>query len=246
MTALLTFAYDYPTFLLAALGVGIAGGSFSVGVAYVAKWYPKEKQGTALGIFGAGNVGAAVTKFVAPFIMVAYGWKTVAHVWAAVLAIMAVVFFLFTKDDPDLARRRATGQKPEPLSAMLEPLKNVQVWRFSLYYFFVFGAFVALALWLPRYLIGVYGLDITTAGMIGAMYSIPASIFRAYGGHLSDKYGARRDHVLDVPGLRRLHLHPVLSADRLRRRRHPRPDRLLHATWASSASPSRRSCSASS
>lgn len=192
MTALLTYAYDYPTFLLAALGVGIAGGSFSVGVAYVAKWYPKERQGTALGIFGAGNVGAAVTKFVAPVVMVAYGWKTVALVWAVVLALTGIMFFLFTKDDPDLARRRAAGEKPEPLSAMLEPLTNVQVWRFSLYYFFVFGAFVALALWLPRYLIGVYGLDITTAGMIGAAYSIPASVFRAYGGHLSDKFGARR------------------------------------------------------
>jgi NNP family nitrate/nitrite transporter-like MFS transporter len=192
MTFLLTFAYDYTTFLLAALGVGIAGGSFSVGIAYVAKWFPKNQQGTALGIFGAGNVGAAVTKFAAPVIMVAYGWETVAIVWAIGLAIMAVVFFLTTKDDPDLARRRATGAKPEPLSAMLEPLKNVQVWRFSLYYFFVFGAFVALALWLPRYLIGVYGVDVATAGMIGAMYSIPASVFRAYGGHLSDKYGARR------------------------------------------------------
>jgi len=192
MTALLALAYDYPTFLLAALGVGIAGGSFSVGVAYVAKWYPTAKQGTALGIFGAGNVGAAVTKFAAPVIMVAYGWQTVALVWAAALALMAVVFFLFTKDDPDLARRRAVGAKPESFAAMMEPLKNVQVWRFSLYYFFVFGAFVALALWLPRYLMGVYGLDITTAGMVGAAFSVPASIFRAYGGHLSDKFGARR------------------------------------------------------
>ena len=192
MTALLTYAYDYPTFLLAALGVGIAGGSFSVGVAYVAKWFPTEKQGTALGIFGAGNVGAAVTKFAAPVIMVAYGWKTVALVWAAALGLTAVIFYLFTKDDPDLAQRRATGRKPESLSAMLEPLKNIQVWRFSIYYFFVFGAFVALALWLPRYLMGVYGLDIATAGMIGAAYSIPASVFRAYGGHLSDKFGARR------------------------------------------------------
>ena len=192
MTALLTYAYDYTTFLIAALGVGIAGGSFSVGVAYVAKWFPKEKQGTALGIFGAGNVGAAVTKFAAPVIMVAYGWKTVAFVWACALAIIAILFFLFTKDDPDLARRRASGQKPEPLSAMMEPLKNIQVWRFALYYFFVFGAFVALALWLPRYLMGVYNLDIATAGMIGAAYSIPASVFRAYGGHLSDKFGARR------------------------------------------------------
>ncbi|MBI3672615.1 MAG: MFS transporter [Rhizobiales bacterium] len=105
---------------------------------------------------------------------------------------MGIVFFLFAKDDPGLARRRASGAKPESLASMLEPLKNIQVWRFSLYYFFVFGAFVALALWLPRYLIGVYGLDITTAGMIGAAYSIPASVFRAYGGHLADKFGARR------------------------------------------------------
>src|SRR5262245_59096787 len=191
-TWLLTFAYDYPTFLLAALGVGIAGGSFAVGIAYVAKWFPLERQGTALGIFGAGNVGAAVTKFVAPFIMVVYGWTAVANVWALAIAVMAVIFWFATKDDPQLEARRRTGAKPQSLRTMLEPLKNVQVWRFSLYYFFVFGAFVALALWLPRYLIGVYGLDITTAGMIAAAYSVPASLFRIYGGVLSDKYGARR------------------------------------------------------
>lgn len=192
MTALLTLAYDYPTFLLAALGVGISGGSFSVGVAYVAKWFPKGKQGTALGIFGAGNVGAAITKLAAPTIMMAYGWQMVAFVWAAALGLIAIVFFLMTKDDPDLTRRRLSRQKPESLSAMLEPLKNVQVWRFSLYYFFVFGGFVSLALWLPHYLIGVYGVGIAAAGVIGAAYSIPASVFRAYGGHLADKFGARR------------------------------------------------------
>jgi len=192
MTALLSLAYDYPTFLLAALGVGLSGGSFSVGIAYVAKWFPRERQGTALGIFGAGNVGAAVTKLAAPVVMVAYGWQTVALVWAGALALTALVFCVFTKDDPDLAQRRAAGTKSESLMEMLEPLKNVQVWRFSLYYFFVFGGFVALALWLPHYLIGAYGLDIKTAGVIGAAYSIPASVFRAYGGHLADKFGARR------------------------------------------------------
>jgi len=191
-TYLLTYATTYPQMLVAALGVGIAGGSFAVGVAYVSRWYPTSQQGTALGIFGAGNVGAAVTKFLAPFVLIAYGWHAVAQIWAAGLAIMAVVFWLTTKDDPVLVARRARGEKPKSAWLELEPLKNVQVWRFSLYYFFVFGAFVALALWLPRYLIGVYGLDITTAGMIGAAYSVPASIFRAYGGHLSDKYGARR------------------------------------------------------
>ncbi|MGD9921776.1 MAG: nitrate/nitrite transporter, partial [Pseudorhodoplanes sp.] len=191
-TYLLTYATTYPQMLVAALGVGIAGGSFAVGVAYVSRWYPTSKQGTALGIFGAGNVGAAVTKFLAPFVLVAYGWHAVAQIWAAGLVVMALIFWFGTKDDPVLVARRAKGEKPKSAWLELEPLKNVQVWRFSLYYFFVFGAFVALALWLPRYLIGVYGLDITTAGMIGAAYSVPASIFRAYGGHLSDKYGARR------------------------------------------------------
>ncbi len=191
-TWLLTWAYDYQTFLLAALGVGIAGGSFAVGIAYVSKWYPKEQQGTALGIFGAGNVGAAVTKFAAPFVMVAFGWKAVAQVWAIGLLVVAAAFWLTTKDDPSLAERKRHKRAPEPFVAQLAPLKKLQVWRFSLYYFFVFGGFVALALWLPRYYVGVYGLEITLAGMLGAAYSIPGSIFRVLGGTLSDKYGARR------------------------------------------------------
>jgi NNP family nitrate/nitrite transporter-like MFS transporter len=191
-TWLLTYATTYPQMLIAALGVGIAGGSFAVGIAYVSRWYPTEKQGTALGIFGVGNVGAAVTKFIAPFVLVAYGWQTVAQVWAIAIAVMAIVFWFSTQDDPIIRERRKRGEKPKSAWLELEPLKNIQVWRFSLYYFFVFGAFVALSLWLPRYLIEVYGLDIKTAGMIAAAYSIPASIFRAYGGHLSDKYGARR------------------------------------------------------
>ena len=191
-TWLLTYAYDYPTFLLAALGVGIAGGSFSVGIAYVSRWYEADKQGTALGIFGAGNVGAAVTKFLAPFVMVAWGWKSVAEIWSGALLVMAALFWFATKDDPELVARRKAGTKPQTMSAMLAPLRNLQVWRFSLYYFFVFGGFVALALWLPRYLVGVYGLDIIAAGIIGAAYSVPASLFRIYGGVLSDKYGARR------------------------------------------------------
>ena len=190
-TALLVFAQTYEQFLVAALGVGIAGGSFAVGVAYVSRFYPQNKQGTALGIFGAGNVGAAVTKFVAPFVMVAAGWQAVALTWAAVLAIMAVVFWFSTEDDPVLVKRRREGAPKRSLAADFAPLRDVRVWRFGLYYFFSFGAFVALTLWLPRYLIGVYGFDITTAGMIAAAYSIPGSLFRAYGGTLSDKVGAR-------------------------------------------------------
>ncbi|MBB6466981.1 NNP family nitrate/nitrite transporter-like MFS transporter [Aminobacter lissarensis] len=190
-TFLLAYAQTYTQMLIAALGVGLAGGSFAVGVAYVSRFFPAGKQGTALGIFGVGNVGAAVTKFLAPFVMLAGGWQEVALIWAACLGFMAFVFWFGSEDDPVIRQRRIHGGQPKSFWAEFAPLRNVQVWRFGLYYFFSFGAFVALALWLPRYLIGVYGFDIATAGMIGAAYSIPASIFRAYGGVLSDRVGAR-------------------------------------------------------
>lgn len=190
-TFLTSYAHTYTQLLIAALGVGMAGGAFSVGVTYVSKFYPKGQQGTALGIFGAGNVGSAVTKFTAPFVMVAMGWEAVAQIWAAALVVMAVIFLALTKEDPEQQARKAGAARAEPMVKQLAVLKNVQVWRFALYYFFVFGAFVALALWLPRYLIGVYGLDVKTAGMLAAFYSVPASIFRIYGGKLSDRYGAR-------------------------------------------------------
>jgi MFS transporter, NNP family, nitrate/nitrite transporter len=190
-TFLTSYADSYVELLVAALGVGLAGGSFSVGVTYVSKFYPKSRQGTALGIFGAGNVGSAVTKFLAPFVMVAMGWQAVAQIWAAGLVAMAVIFLALTREDPEQVARKSSGATAESMGSQLAVLKNVQVWRFALYYFFVFGAFVALALWLPRYLIGVYGLDVKTAGMLAAFYSVPASIFRIYGGKLSDRYGAR-------------------------------------------------------
>ena len=108
-TFLLAFAQTYPQMLLAALGVGLAGGSFAVGVAYVSRFFPAEKQGTALGIFGVGNVGAAVTKFLAPFVMLALGWQDVAIIWACVLGFMACIFWFTTEDDPVIRQRRITG-----------------------------------------------------------------------------------------------------------------------------------------
>ena len=187
---LLTFATTYLMLLVGALGVGLAGGAFIVGVAYTAAWFEPERQGTALGIFGAGNVGAAVTNFGAPFLLVAFGWESTAQIYATVLAIMGVVFILLAKEDP-LAAERA-GSKSKTFLEQMEPLRELRVWRFALYYFFVFGAFVALALWLPHFLIGVYGLDIKTAGIIAALYTIPASLFRILGGWMSDRFGARR------------------------------------------------------
>ena len=101
-------------YLVAALGIGIAGGSFAVGIAYVSRWFPREKQGFALGIFGLGNVGAAVTKFTAPFVMVAFGWHAVAQIWAGALVVMAIIFWFVTDDDPVLKSRLQAGTPPEP------------------------------------------------------------------------------------------------------------------------------------
>jgi NNP family nitrate/nitrite transporter-like MFS transporter len=190
-TFLTAYAHTYAWLLVAALGVGLAGGAFSVGVAYVSQFYPPSQQGLALGIFGSGNVGAAVTKFLAPFVMVAFGWEAVAQVWAVALLVMAVAFLVLTKEDPGQEARRRGESRAVSMREQFAVLKNLQVWRFSLYYFFVFGAFVALSLWLPRYLVGVYALDVKAAGMVAAFYSVPASLFRIYGGKLSDRYGAR-------------------------------------------------------
>jgi len=190
-TFLLSMVETYAVFLVAALGVGLAGGSFIVGIAYVSRWYPKAQQGTALGIFGAGNVGAAVTNFGAPFLVVAFGWEATAQIYAAALLAMAVIFYLTTDEDPVHKARKASGEKPVSAAMQLEPLKNIQVWRFATYYFFVFGAFVALASWLPRYYVGAYGLGLEAAGMLAAAYSLPGSVFRALGGWMSDKWGAR-------------------------------------------------------
>ena len=190
-TYLLSSVKTYEMFLVAALGVGLAGGAFAVGITYISTWYEKEKQGTALGIFGVGNVGAAITNFGAPFIMLALGWDGLAKTYAIIMFVTAILFYLFAKDDPNLVARKRKKEKPRSILQQIQPLKKLQVWRFSLYYFFVFGGYVALALWLPHFYVGVYGLDIKIAGMLAAVYALPGSVFRALGGWISDKIGAR-------------------------------------------------------
>ncbi|MDD1613960.1 MAG: MFS transporter, partial [Methylococcaceae bacterium] len=98
-TFLLTTVDTYLMYLVAALGIGVAGGSFAVGITYTSRWFPAEKQGTALDIFGLGNAGAAVTTFTAPFVMVAFGWHAVAQIWGAALLLMAAIFWFVTDDE---------------------------------------------------------------------------------------------------------------------------------------------------
>jgi len=186
----LAFATEYWQYLVIGLFVGLAGGSFAIGIAYTSAWFEKDRQGTAMGIFGAGNAGAAITNLVAPLIVVAAGWRMVPQVYSLAMLFMAVIFWLFTYNDPQQEARAKSGQH-KTLREQLSPLKELRVWRFGLCYYFVFGGFVALALWLPKYYVGEYGLDLKTASFITMLFTLPSGIIRAAGGWASDKWSAR-------------------------------------------------------
>jgi NNP family nitrate/nitrite transporter-like MFS transporter len=184
----LAFATEYWHYLTVGLFVGLAGGSFAVGIAYTSAWFPKEKQGTAMGIFGAGNAGSAVTNLAAPLIIVAFGWRAVPQVYSVAMLVMALVFWLFTYPEPRLEERKRAGTFPT-LADQLAPLAEMRVWRFGLAYFFVFGGFVALALWLPKYYVAEYGLTLQSAAFITMFFTLPSGLIRALGGWVSDRFG---------------------------------------------------------
>ena len=186
----LAFADQYWHYLVIGLFVGLAGGSFAIGITYTSAWFEHRRQGTAMGIFGAGNAGAAITNLVAPLIVVSFGWRMVPQIYSLAMICMAIIFWLFTFPDPKQLERDRTGTHFR-LADQLAPLKEMRVWRFGIYYFFVFGGFVALALWLPKYYVGEYGLDLKTASLITMCFTLPSGLIRAFGGWLSDKYGAR-------------------------------------------------------
>jgi NNP family nitrate/nitrite transporter-like MFS transporter len=182
---LISFATAYWQFLVIGLFVGLAGGSFSVGTPYVARWFPSNKQGMAMGVYGAGNSGSAVNKFVAPVILVAFGWAAVPQVYAAIMAGSAILFWFFSYSDPShVVSSKATFKE------QLQALKDPRVLKYCQYYSIVFGGYVALALWMVQYYIGEYGLDIRLAALLAACFSLPGGVLRAVGGVLSDKYGA--------------------------------------------------------
>jgi NNP family nitrate/nitrite transporter-like MFS transporter len=191
-TFLLAFAKTYLQMLVSAFGLGIVGGCFVIAVAHLSQWYPAGRLTRAFDVLGVGIAGAAITHVLAPTLLVAYGWRAVAQIWAAGLLAMVAFLWFALREAPAGVARGTRAERFDGSPARLAPLKNVQVWRFALYYFFVFGAFVALALWLPRYVMDVYRLDIATAGMIAAAFSLPAGLCRFYGGLLVRDYGARR------------------------------------------------------
>jgi NNP family nitrate/nitrite transporter-like MFS transporter len=195
--ALVAWAQSYAALLALALLFGVAGNSFSLGIAWNSAWFTRERQGVALGTFGAGNVGASLTKLIGPLLIglvpvagfaggaVPGGWRFVPLLYAVLLVIMAGLVWRLA---PAPDRRPGAGR---PLAAMLAPLANLRVWRFGLYYVVVFGAYVALSLWLPNYYKEVYGLPLASAALLTTLFIFPASLLRPLGGWLSDRFGAR-------------------------------------------------------
>jgi MFS transporter, NNP family, nitrate/nitrite transporter len=189
----LSYANSFQSFALLSFGFGMVGTGFAVGIAYTSVWYPKEWQGRALGIFGMGNAGASITTLLAPTILLKLTnngadieqWRLLPKIYAGALVTMAVIFMLF-----------ATNKKPDTnsktITKMLEPLKSLRVWRFGLYYFLVFGCFVAFSQWLVPYFVNVYAASLVIAGLFASIFSFPSGVIRALGGWMSDKWGARK------------------------------------------------------
>ena len=201
LTAIPTFMVSridsYEQALWLALGLGLAGTSFAIGVAWVSAWQPPETQGFALGVFGMGNVGASITKLLAPTLVtlvgagglaggaIAGGWRFVPALYAILLVLCAIALpFLTPRHDKHPSRGRS-------LAEMSRPMRVARVWRFGFYYVTVFGAYVGLSLWLPKYFVDVYDFKLVTAGFMTALFIFPASLLRPFGGWLSDRFGAR-------------------------------------------------------
>jgi MFS transporter, NNP family, nitrate/nitrite transporter len=195
---LVSQATTYAELMVYAFLVGMAGNSFSVGISWNSAWFPPHRKGFALGMFGAGNVGASVTKFIGPGLIalvpaaglaggvIPGGWRFVPFLYSILLIIMAAAMWFGT---PSHDKVPGAGR---PIGEMLRPLANIRVWRFSLYYVVVFGAYVALSVWLPRHYVDVFGLPLQTAALLTALFIFPASLLRPLGGWLSDRFGARR------------------------------------------------------
>jgi len=175
---------DYPHLIAYGLLIGIALASFSVGVGFVSGWYSAEKQGFALGVYGAGNIGQSLAAFGSPFIAAAAGMRWGFWTFGILLSVWLLVFLLLARNAP----RRAPVKS---FAEIIRPLNDNRSWELSLFYFLTFGGFVAMAIYLPIFLTETFGLTPQDAGIRTAGFVILATLMRPVGGILADKIGGR-------------------------------------------------------
>jgi NNP family nitrate/nitrite transporter-like MFS transporter len=182
--ALIGMTTSYSALLAASLVLGVAGASFAVGVPFVARWFPPERQGIALGVYGMGNIGTAIANLAAPPLAERGGWPLAFWVWLPALAIAAMAVWLLGREAPG----RPAGQPT--LAARRAVLRRQPVaWMLALCYFVTFGAFVAIGGYLPTLLVTTYGLSVADAGARTAVFIAVAMVARPLGGYLADRWG---------------------------------------------------------
>lgn len=184
--ALLPWVETFTGFALLGLWIGISGATFTLGVRYVSDWFGSAQQGLALGIFGVGNAGAAISFILIPLLASWYGWQWTGPLYAAAMMPAVIIFSMFAPKYPVSHRPQLGSWRKQ-----FEFVKDTQVWRFGLYYYFVFGSFLALVLWLPSYYMQAYELDVNQAMAFTLFFVITSSMIRALGGWFADRYGAR-------------------------------------------------------
>jgi MFS transporter, NNP family, nitrate/nitrite transporter len=176
------FATGYGLLLGVAFILGVAGAVFAIGVPFVARWFPPERQGMALGIYGMGNIGTAIAALVASPMAGAFGWPFAFWAFVPVVLVMGALVFLFGRDAP--------GPRPvASMAARLVPLKQPTAWVLSLFYFLTFGGFVAISVYLPTFLVDAFGLDRGDAATRAAGFVVLATVMRPIGGTLADRWG---------------------------------------------------------
>jgi NNP family nitrate/nitrite transporter-like MFS transporter len=184
---LVPLAASFSQLILIAFFLGLAGSSFAVGVGYVSRWTPPEKQGGALGVYGLGNIGQSAVVFLGPVIAALIGrWQPVFRGVAILLIVWGIVFALFARNAP-------AAKRPAGISEMLSVLTRQKLsWALAAFYFLTFGGFVAFAIYLPLLLHDEFGMGVADAGFRAAGFVVLATLLRPVGGWLADRIGGAR------------------------------------------------------
>jgi nitrate/nitrite transporter NarK len=174
---------SFATLLAAAFLIGMAGSSFAVGAAFVSRWTPAARQGTALGLYGLGTMGQSLAVFAGPVVASQWGWQTVFYATSGLLLVWAVIYVA-------VARNPIQGARPATAADMLAVLRrSPTAWLLGTFYFLTFGGFVAFSIYLPTLLRAQFGLAPADAGFRAAGFVVLATLMRPLGGWLADRIG---------------------------------------------------------